>query len=56
MTDEAPTFDPFGPARAAGGYVGEFNGEVMPVLTRSRRASGLILSAACLRCAGSPTR
>ena len=30
------SFDPFGPARAAGGYVGDFNGEVMPVLTRWR--------------------
>ena len=34
MTD--PDFDPFGPARAAGGYAGDFNGEVMPVLTRWR--------------------
>ena len=34
MTDGG--FDPFGPARAAGGYVGDFNGEVMPVLTRWR--------------------
>jgi hypothetical protein len=33
MTDD---FDPFGPARAAGGYAGDFNGEVMPVLTRWR--------------------
>jgi len=30
------TYDPFGPARAAGGFVGDFNGEVMPVLTRWR--------------------
>jgi hypothetical protein len=36
MTDGAPGFDPFGPARAAGGYAGDFNGEVMPVLTRWR--------------------
>jgi cytochrome P450 len=35
MTDDL-TFDPFGPARAAGGYAGDFNGEVMPVLTRWR--------------------
>jgi cytochrome P450 len=35
MTDR-PTYDPFGPARAAGGYAGDFNGEVMPVLTRWR--------------------
>lgn len=35
MTDDL-TYDPFGPARAAGGYAGDFNGEVMPVLTRWR--------------------
>lgn len=35
MTD-APPIDPFGPARAAGGYAGDFAGEVMPVLTRWR--------------------
>lgn len=35
MTDDL-TYDPFGPARAAGGYTGDFNGEVMPVLTRWR--------------------
>jgi cytochrome P450 len=35
MTDDL-TFDPFGPARASGGYAGDFNGEVMPVLTRWR--------------------
>ncbi len=35
MTDGLP-YDPFGPARAAGGYAGDFNGEVMPVLTRWR--------------------
>lgn len=35
MTED-PTYDPFGPARAAGGYAGDFNGEVMPVLTRWR--------------------
>jgi cytochrome P450 len=35
MTDDL-TCDPFGPARAAGGYAGDFNGEVMPVLTRWR--------------------
>ena len=36
MTDDAPGFDPFAPARAAGGYAGDFNGEGMPVLTRWR--------------------
>ncbi len=36
MTDDPPGYDPFGPARAAGGYAGDFNGEVMPVLTRWR--------------------
>lgn len=35
MTDDL-TYDPFGPARAAGGYAGDFNGEVIPVLTRWR--------------------
>jgi cytochrome P450 len=35
MTDDL-TYDPFGPARASGGYAGDFNGEVMPVLTRWR--------------------
>jgi cytochrome P450 len=35
MTEDL-TYDPFGPARAAGGYAGNFNGEVMPVLTRWR--------------------
>jgi hypothetical protein len=36
MTDEPLSFDPFAPARAAGGFAGEFNGEAMPVLTRWR--------------------
>ena len=36
MTDDPLSFDPFGRARAAGGYAGDFNGEVMPVLTRWR--------------------
>jgi hypothetical protein len=36
MTDDILGFDPFGPARVAGGYAGDFNGEVMPVLTRWR--------------------
>jgi len=36
MTDTPPLIDPFGPARAAGGYAGDFGGEVMPVLTRWR--------------------
>jgi cytochrome P450 len=36
MTDDTLSFDPFAPARAAGGYAGDFNGEVMPVLTRWR--------------------
>lgn len=36
MTKDDPTYDPFGPARAAGGYAGDFYGEVMPVLTRWR--------------------
>jgi cytochrome P450 len=35
MTEDL-AYDPFGPARAAGGYAGDFNGEVMPVLTRWR--------------------
>jgi cytochrome P450 len=35
MTDDL-SYDPFGPMRAAGGYAGDFNGEVMPVLTRWR--------------------
>lgn len=35
MTED-PGYDPFGPARASGGYAGDFNGEVMPVLTRWR--------------------
>lgn len=35
MTDDL-SYDPFGPARAAGGFVGDFNGERMPVLTRWR--------------------
>lgn len=36
MTGDISGFDPFGPARVAGGYAGDFNGEVMPVLTRWR--------------------
>jgi cytochrome P450 len=36
MTGDTHGYDPFGPARATGGYSGTFNGEVMPVLTRWR--------------------
>jgi cytochrome P450 len=36
MTKDDLTYDPFGPARASGGYSGDFNGEAMPVLTRWR--------------------
>ena len=36
MTETPPPIDPFGPARATGGYAGDFGGEVMPVLTRWR--------------------
>lgn len=36
MSKSDLTYDPFGPARTAGGFVGDFNGEVMPVLTRWR--------------------
>ena len=36
MTEGDLTYDPFGPARVAGGYTGDFSGEVMRVLTRWR--------------------